>query len=424
MQRLEQSVEILIEDLTEDGKGVAKADGFVIFVEGATLGDTCEAEITKVKKNLAFAKAKKILKKSDKRKPAGEQCPHLTDCGGCPYGLLKYQDQLDLKQKQVQDKLTRIGKLNNPKVANIIGMPKHRGYRNKAVFHAKCHRLSFPGVDTDETLSEKPLKVEMGFYSPKTHSIVDVKGCQIIPEEMDELLEFAKDNIKSDCTVTIKASKTTGDAMVVFQYPKEMVIAGGDTILDEMNIAGQEMKFEISPTAFYQVNPVQTVKLYEKVLEYLDLKGDEKILDIYCGVGTIGLVCAKVMAAKNGSGKVLGIESVKEAVLDANRNATINYIVNAEYIQGKAEEKLEEIKEFNGDVAILDPPRAGCDQKLLETIAKAGIPKICYVSCNPATLARDIRFLEDNSYRFVEATPVDMFPETGHVECVTLLEKK
>jgi 23S rRNA (uracil1939-C5)-methyltransferase len=178
-----------------------------------------------------------------------------------------------------------------------------------------------------------------------------------------------------------------------------------------------KLKFEISPLSFYQVNPAQMVKLYDKALEYAGLTGTETVLDLYCGVGTIGLYCAS--KAK----KVIGIESVKSAVLDANRNAVINGIVNAEFICGKAEEELPKLlaKGVKADVVILDPPRAGCDPALLDAVAQAKPDRIVYVSCDPATLARDIKILGEKGYRFVEAQPVDMFPMTAHVECVIMM---
>ena len=211
-----------------------------------------------------------------------------------------------------------------------------------------------------------------------------------------------------------------------------ITIAGKPTITEEVS----GMKFEISPLSFYQVNREQMVKLYDKVLEYADLKGGETVLDLYCGVGTIGLFCAREMekkadeSAAEGTadgmavqpGQVIGIETIKGAVLDANRNATINGIVNARYVCGKAEEELPKMM-VQADVAILDPPRAGCDERLLEAVVKAEPEKIVYVSCDPATLARDIKWLGEHGYEFREATPCDMFPWTSHVETVALLSR-
>jgi len=215
-----------------------------------------------------------------------------------------------------------------------------------------------------------------------------------------------------------------------------ITIAGKPTILEEVG----GMSFEISPLSFYQVNREQMVKLYDKAIEYADLKGGETVLDLYCGVGTIGLFCAKQMNEKNpdNPGQVIGIESVRGAILDANRNATINGIVNARYVCGKAEEELPKmmgivkpqdgkepkVRVSQADVAILDPPRAGCDVRLLDAVVKAQPSRIIYVSCDPATLARDIKWLGEKGYEFAEATPCDMFPHTAHCEVVCLLQRK
>jgi 23S rRNA (uracil1939-C5)-methyltransferase len=196
---------------------------------------------------------------------------------------------------------------------------------------------------------------------------------------------------------------------------ENITLAGKTTIKDSL----MGMDFEISPLSFYQVNPVQTEKLYEKVREYAALTGEETVIDLYCGVGTIGLLLAR--DAK----RVIGIETVKAAVIDANRNATINGIVNAEYICGKAEDELPKLlgQGVQSDVIILDPPRAGCEPALLKAAATAGPQRIIYVSCDPATLARDVKILTEFGYRFIEAQPVDMFPHTGHVECVVLMSR-
>ncbi|MBR5489354.1 MAG: 23S rRNA (uracil(1939)-C(5))-methyltransferase RlmD, partial [Firmicutes bacterium] len=211
-----------------------------------------------------------------------------------------------------------------------------------------------------------------------------------------------------------------------------ITIAGKPTIMEEVG----GLQFEISPLSFYQVNREQMVKLYNKAIEYADLKGGETVLDLYCGVGTIGLFCAADMNAKNpdNPGRVLGIESVKGAVIDANRNAVVNGIVNARYVCGKAEEELpklvkgedlkdESLKITQADVVILDPPRAGCEEVLLETVVQVAPEKIVYVSCDAATLARDIKFLSHRGYEFVKACPCDMFPHTAHCECVALLKR-
>ena len=196
------------------------------------------------------------------------------------------------------------------------------------------------------------------------------------------------------------------------------IIAGRHVIEDEM----LSLRFEISPYSFYQVNPIQAERLYEKAVEYAGIKGGETVLDLYCGVGTLGL-----FMAKEGAGKVVGIELVKEAVLNANRNAVINGIVNAIYYTGKAEEELPRLRAEGeiekADVVILDPPRKGCDEALLKAVVETEADRIVYVSCDPATLSRDIKYLSENGYEYVKGTPVDMFPHTGHVECIALIQR-
>ena len=372
----------------------------------------------------------------------------------------------------MRDKLTRIGGIENVPLMRIIGMAEPMHYRNKAEFAVG------PGG-------------EVGFFSPKSHRVVDCKDCRLqepsamaAAEALREYIRQAKPTIYDRRTgkgllrgMVVKTAAGTGEVMVVLvatsadlpepqmlvdllddaiynaapegkEYSLESVIininrgkgsevlgekcvtlAGKGKIRDRAVVMGTALEFEISPLAFYQVNPVQMERLYGKALEYADLCGSETVFDLYCGVGTIGLFASKALE----SGFVYGIESVKGAILDANRNAIINGIVNARFLCGKAEEEIfkltdgytdrfgEEVPAAKPDVVILDPPRAGCDGVLIEAVAKAAPKKIVYVSCDPATLARDIKLLTELGYELKEATPVDMFPHTGHVEVVTLL---
>jgi 23S rRNA (uracil1939-C5)-methyltransferase len=339
-------------------------------------------------------------------------------------------------------------------------MEKPLRYRNKA---------QFPVGET-----------AIGFYKAKSHEVVNCEECLIQSAPAEKLAQALREYMKTDHVpaydektgkglirhLVVKTALGTGEVKAILvingkglpngeklvymmddavselgpdpatgvEYSLESVIlninkkktseilgedcvtlAGKPTILEQ---AGK-LSFEISPLSFYQVNPSQMVKLYDKALEYAGLTGEETVLDLYCGVGTIGLYCAA--KAK----KVIGIESVKSAVLDANRNAVINGIVNAEFICGKAEEELPNLLEegVKADVVILDPPRAGCDPALLDAVAEAKPDRIVYVSCDPATLARDVKILGEKGYRFAEAQPVDMFPHTGHVECVVLMSR-
>ena len=469
--------------MTSEGQGIGKSDGFAIFVKGAVVGDTVLAELTKVKKRYAFARMIEILESSPDR--IKNSCDCFNRCGGCPYGELSYEAQLRLKEKQVRDKLIHIGGLESPQVRPILGMENPFHYRNKAVMSIWAGGL----ITKKGGIAENLDNPSVGFYRGKSHQVVDCKDCLLQSEPAMAAAETLRSFLISDnITVydpkwgkglfrhlAVRTAANTGEVMVVLvingkgipngeklvqmlddaiyalpaeksgiEYSLESVVinvnkekdgrvfgdewitlAGKPTILDT---AGG-LKFEISPASFYQVNPAQMEVLYEKAMTYAGLSGKETVLDLYCGVGTIGL-----FAAAAGAGRVIGIESVKSAVIDANRNAVINGMVNPRYVCGKAEEELPKLLSGEGltdetlridraDVVFLDPPRAGCEKSLLEAVVKAEPERIVYVSCDPATLARDVKLLTEGGYRFVEATPVDMFPWTGHVETVVLLSK-
>lgn len=459
-----QIYEMNIEDISTEGQGIGRIEGMAVFVDGTVIGDVVKAELTKLKKNYAFGRLTEILEPSVHR--VTPSCGCAEDCGGCTLQAMSYESQLAWKQKMVADKLIRIGGIEEPLVHETIGMDNPQRYRNKA---------QFPVGDAGGTG-----RAAVGFYKAKSHQVVNCDQCLIQSEPAEKLAKVLREYMRTDHVtaydektgkglirhLVVKTAFGTGEVMAILvingkglpngeklvymmddaieelgadpvtgvEYSLESVIlninkkktsevmgedcitlAGKATILEE---AGK-LKFEISPLSFYQVNPVQMVKLYDKALEYAGLTGTETVLDLYCGVGTIGLYCASL--AK----KVIGIESVKSAVLDANRNAVINGIVNAEFICGRAEEELPKLLEqgVKADVVILDPPRAGCDPALLDAVAEAKPDRIVYVSCDPATLARDIKILGENGYRFVEAQPVDMFPMTGHVETIILLQR-
>ena len=444
-------IDLYIEDMNTDGNGIGKADGQVFFVSGCVYGDEVKARVTKVKKNYAFAECVEVTKPSDFRREGF--CRFSGDCGGCPLGDLEYSKQLELKEKWVKDKLIRLGGIEEPKLRPIIGMEDPLRYRNKAVF-----AVSKAG--------------EVGFVRQKSHDVFDCPDCMIQDEKTmgaaEGLYQYmeacgARGLISS---FMVRIAPGTGEMMAVIRaktddlpdletlaglldegseyslesiYVNDRCIAGRRTIIEET----VGLKFEISPESFYQVNPEQMLKLYEKAMGYADLRGGETVLDLYCGVGTIGLFAAKEMKDQ---GRVIGIESVKPAVIDANRNSVINGMVSTRYIAGKAEEVLPAIMGFkpyygynevnelvekeppltvdHADVVFLDPPRAGCEEELLSAVVQAAPERIVYVSCDPATLARDIRYLTGNGYDFREATPVDMFPHSGHVETVVLLSHK
>lgn len=486
-------VRLKIEDISHEGQGIGKADGFAVFVKNTVVGDVVDAELTKVKKNYAFGRVAEMIEESQLRQEP--LCQYAGQCGGCTFQKMKYEGQLELKRKQIADKLCRLGGIENPMVRETVGMAEPFRYRNKASMP-----VSTGGLITRKGGIVEPVhEPRIGFYQAKSHDVVDCQDCMIQSEPAmaaaKALRQFMEeDNITSYDPrwekglmrhMIVRTAMGTGQVMVIlvingkgipnaaklvqmlddaiFEVPvyEEGPLAGVEFSLESVvvninkrntsDVLGEEcitiagsptimekvgdLEFEISPLSFYQVNPEQMEKLYGKVVEYADLKGGETVLDLYCGVGSIGLFLADDMRKKGDeAGRVIGIESVKPAVIDANRNAVINGIVNARYVCGKAEEELpkmvsgeglkdESLRVTRADVVVLDPPRAGCDEGLLEAVCQISPEKIVYVSCDPATLARDIKFLGAKGYRFVEATPVDMFPWTGHVEVVTCLQR-
>ena len=466
-------------DISYEGKGIGKADGLAVFVPDTVPGDKVLVKLTKVKKNYAEGIILELLTPSGDRE--NNFCEHAASCGGCPLAGMTYESQLALKQKQVTERIKRLGGVQNPVIRPILGMIEPLGYRNKATLPVSTggNRKIKGGII--QSLGEPAV----GFYKVKSHEVVDCDSCQLqSPPSMaaaETLRRFMKeDNITAwDETwsqglmrhLIVKTAFATKEVMVILvingkgipgieklirmlddaieetgfsleslymniNTEKTSAIYGRDTLL----LAGRkaihdrigDLSFDISPLSFYQINPVMTVQLYDKVLEYARLTGTENVLDLYCGVGAIGLYCA------GNAGLVLGIESVRDAVLDANRNAVINGIVNARFILGRAEEMLPKLLENDpedqldednvriaqhADIVILDPPRAGCPRQLLEAVAQVNPARIVYVSCDAATLARDIKTLVGLGYDFVEATPVDMFPWTLHVETVVLMSR-
>lgn len=440
---------VYVEDLTHDGSGVAKVDGYPLFIPGVLPGEEADIQVTKPMKKYGFAKLVKVTKASPDR--VEPPCHVFWDCGGCQLQHLSYEAQLVQKQKTVRDVMERIGKLPNVPVHPVKGMGDPWRYRNKS-------QIPF---------SEQDGKVVSGFYKTRTHEIVDTDVCIIQGEEADELMATLKHELHimgieayDERThrgmlrhLIVRKARATGELMVVLvtrskKFPqkeeaialikkvvpnvtsimqnvnsqKTNVIFGNETILLHgksfiVDTIG-DIKFEISARSFYQVNSEQTEVLYDQALEYAQLTGGESVIDAYCGIGSISLFLAK--QAK----EVYGVEIVPQAIEDAKRNAELNGIDNAHFEAGPAEVIIpkwyEQGKRF--DVLVVDPPRKGCDEKLLDTILKYKPKRIVYVSCNPATLARDLRILEDGGYCTKEVQPVDMFPHSSHVECVSWLE--
>ncbi len=450
MLKIENTYEIEIVDLGHSGEGIGRVDGFTVFVEGGVTGDTVTATIKTLKKKYAIAELVEIIKPSDIRQ--NPICPVFEKCGGCQTQNIKYEEQLKIKRKLVVDALERIGHLKEVKVEETVGMEEPYRYRNKAQY----------------PVANKHGKTEIGFYKKRSHEIVEFEDCYIQPDINNTVVETVKKfmdqyhiSAYNEETgkgtvrhILTKVGFNTKQLMVVIvtngrhlEHKEELIqmlddeIVNFDSVIQNVNtskgnkILGNEnivlhgkeiitdtlekLEFEISPNSFYQVNPIQMKKLYDLAKEYADLTGNETVLDLYCGIGTIGMYLADKAKI------IIGVEIVDEAIVDANKNAKRNNIENIEFHGGKAEiivPKLQE-KGMKADVAIVDPPRKGCDERLLETLIKISPKKIVYVSCNPSTLARDLKFLTENGYNVDKVCPVDMFPQTMHVEVVTLLTK-
>lgn len=447
---------VTIEDMNEDGAGVGKVDGYIWFVKDAVIGDVVRAKAMKMKKSYGFARLMEVLEPSASR--VIPSCPVARQCGGCQLQAMSYEEQLKFKERKVMNNLIRIGKFDEDEIhmLPIMGMEEPWRYRNKAQFPF--------GKDKDGN-------VIAGFYAGRTHAIVEAEDCLLGVEENREILDIVKRFMKEMKIepydelshkglvrhVLIRKGFKTGEIMVCLvingnKLPsKERLVemlTGGDGVKGMTSISysvnqektnvimGKEIvnlygpgyitdyignvKYQISPLSFYQVNPVQTERLYGTALEYAGLTGNEIVWDLYCGIGTISLFLAQ--KAK----KVYGVEIVPQAIEDARRNAEINGIHNAEFFVGKAEEVLPEQFEKNhvhADVIVVDPPRKGCDAVCLDTILKMRPERVVYVSCDSATLARDLRYLADGGYVVERGKCCDMFPGTVHVETVVLLSK-
>jgi len=482
---VEKNDEVLadIVGISHDGDGVGRVDGFTLFIRGALPGERVRAKVLKVKKQYGYAKLLEVLEASPDRVEA--PCPVFRQCGGCQLQHLDYAAQLAWKRRSVVDALTRIGKLRvegepggtggeestdaQPLSARessgvapgilvhpTIGMDEPWRYRNKSQVPFGYFREG-----------AKKGQLAAGFYAQGSHRIIDMDSCLIQHEVSDRVVARVKEIVRQlDIPaydeerhegvlrhVVVKVGVRTGEVMVVLvtngpHLPKRDLVVqdiraripGVASICQNINSArtnvifgpetkvlwGREViydyigdiRFAISARSFYQVNPVQTKVLYDKALEYAGLTGEETVIDAYCGIGTISLFLAQ--RAK----KVYGVEIVPEAIADARRNAELNGITNVEFAVGKAEEVIPEWKRqgITPDVIVVDPPRKGCDPALIDTIIAMRPRRVVYVSCNPATLARDLRILEDGGFRTVEAQPVDMFPHTVHVECVAFVE--
>ena len=432
-----------IVDINTEGMGVGKYEGFTFFVEDSTIGDRVKLEVTKLKKNFGIGKAIEILESSPYR--VESKCDFFPKCDGCQLHNLDYEKQLELKRDMLKNNLERIGKIENVKINKTIGMDNPYRYRNKANF--KVDKFG-----------------NIGYFKRGSNKLVPIDRCIIQNEITDEIIDNFKEYFKKHGNGGIKdiVIRTTkdGKSMVIMvtqtkgtvpnvcqtlgtgpsvwekglttvvsiyqninpknnsaiMGSKDIKLYGEYKIIDTIG----EYKFYISPKSFFQVNPTQTEVLYDKVVKYLNLEGNEVVADLYCGIGTISLYISKYTK------KVYGVEIVKDAIEDANENLKLNNVDNVEFIHGKSEDVLPKLNNqgIKIDAMVVDPPRKGLDKSLIDAIIKAEPKKIVYVSCNPATLARDVGYLVEDGYVVEEVQPVDMFPWTMHVEVVTLLVRE
>ena len=411
--------DILTVEITDtgiEGEGIGKTDGFILFVKDAVIGDTVQVKVMKAKKNYAYAKLEKVLVPSPFR--VQPPCPFHRQCGGCQLQPLSYEKQLEFKQNKIRNNLIRIGGFSPEHIdacmEPIIGMEDPWHYRNKTVLETILAYMKKYGVSAyDETTGKGLIRhvlIRKGFASGQLMACVVINGNKL-PEEKALAEELWKIPGMTSVSVNVNTERTN-----VILGKKVRVLKGEEKIEDTIG----DVVFRISPLSFYQVNPVQTKKLYGQALEYAGLTGEETVWDLYCGIGTISLFLAK--KAK----KVYGVEIVPEAIADAKENAARNGITNAEFFVGKAEEVLPQKYEEEGvyaDVIVVDPPRKGCDEKCLETMVRMRPERIVYVSCDSATLARDLKYLGEMGYEVRKWRGCDMFPGTVHVECVVLMSR-
>lgn len=445
-------VEITIEDIGSEGEGIGKYEGYTLFVKDTAMGDRALVQVTKTGKTYGYARLIKLIKPSDFR--VEPRCPIAARCGGCQLQHIDYKKQLEYKENKVRSCLERIGGFSDIPMEPIFGMDEPYYYRNKSQFPVGRNKEG---------------GIAIGFYAGRTHSIINTEHCYIGAKVNEDILSFMRFFIEKYKIepydeethkgflrhILTRVGYSTGEIMVclvvnaaLLPHKEELIqgllkISGmksiclnvnkektnvilGDRVIPlwgELYITDRigSIKYRISPLSFYQVNPVQTKKLYDIALDYAELHGDEVVWDLYCGIGTISLFLAQ--KAK----MVYGVEIIPQAIEDAKTNAEINGIKNAEFFVGAAEEVIpRKYKEENihADVIVVDPPRKGCEQSLLDTILAMAPKRVVYVSCDPATLARDLKYLCEKDYELKKVRAVDQFGHSVHVETVVLLSRK
>lgn len=448
MENVKKNDELIIDviDYGANGEGIAKINGYTIFVMGALKGEKCKIHILKVLKTHAFAKVIQIIEKSSKR--VEPDCSTFNKCGGCDLRHIAYGETLKIKQEKVQNLVNKMLK-NKVKVNETVGMENPTFYRNKAIYP----------VTQDK---------KVGIFAKRSHNIIPINECKIQTKISQEISKYILDNWKDSIydeetgkellrNIMVREGFKTDEIMLVLvqngeknvfetnsklkienvikEFPKiktivinvntektnvvlsrkNIIVYGDGTITDRLG----DYEFKISPNSFYQVNPIQTEKLYNLAIEGAKLKKDDILCDLYCGIGTIGIFASKYVK------KVYGVEIVEEAIKDAKQNAEINNVDNIEFIQGDVEVAFNKMLD-NGvkpSVVIVDPPRKGLDSKTVQNLCDLKLDRLVYVSCNPATLMRDLQVLED-VYKIDSITPVDNFCYSSHIECVAVLEIK
>ena len=413
---LNETKELKITGLDHSGRGIAKIDNKIIFIANVLIGETAKVKITNVKKNYLEGELVELIEASSTR--VEPKCSYFFNCGGCDLMHMPYEEQLLYKENKVKEIMKKFANIGNEIVEPIIMADNVYNYRNKVTFQ----------------VSEK-----VGFYQKKSYDIINVDYCMIIDEKINEIIVLIKENIdlKNIKQIIIRSSKNTNDVMIIFNIDgqidenriiellknkttsiikkidnKYILINGNDYIIDYID----ELKFIISPDSFFQVNTDQATKLYKKVLEYAKLNGEEKLLDLYCGTGTIGLYLSQYCK------EVLGIELNQYAVKDAIKNKDLNHITNVDLKCGDVGKIINHL-DFKPDVIVVDPPRSGLDTNTISQLLNFTSKKIVYVSCDPVTLARDLKILKEK-YDITNIAPVDMFINTYHVECVVKLVRR
>ena len=448
MENVKKNDELIVDiiDYGANGEGIAKINGYTIFVLGALKGEKCKIHILKVLKTHAFAKVIQIIEKSSKR--VEPDCSTFNKCGGCDLRHIAYSETLKIKQEEAQNLVNKMLK-NKVKVNETVGMENPTFYRNKAIYP----------VTQDK---------KVGIFAKRSHNIIPINECKIQTKISQEISKYILDNWKDSIydeetgkgllrNIMVREGFKTDEIMLVLvqngeknvfetnsklkienvikEFPKiktivinvntektnvvlsrkNIIVYGDGTIIDRLG----DYEFKISPNSFYQVNPIQTEKLYNLAIEGAKLKKDDILCDLYCGIGTIGIFASKYVE------KVYGVEIVEEAIKDAKQNAKINNVDNIEFIQGDVEVAFNKMLD-NGvkpSVVIVDPPRKGLDSKTVQNLCNLKLDRLVYVSCNPATLMRDLQVLED-VYKIDSITPVDNFCYSSHIESVAVLEIK